>query len=123
LKLIRLSIVAVFLYLAAPAPSIAGADGSFSFSIRGPGAISCGAYVRARENGNATAYEQFWLGYATAYNESAPKTYDILGGVDPDGSFLWLENYCREKPLELFFDAIQALLPVLQPNRLTKSPK
>lgn len=81
----------------------------------GIGQISCGRFVQERERrpGNRGPYDatfrQWLLGFITALNWSAADRRDLLEGSDAEGAMLWVENYCRGKPLDTFLDAALAL--------------
>ncbi len=45
----------------------------------------------------------------TALNWSDSDQRDMLAGSDAEGAMLWVENYCRNHPLDTFFDATLAL--------------
>jgi hypothetical protein len=39
----------------------------------------------------------------------AHQVSDISKGVDADGLFVWLDNFCRKQPLDLFNKAVAQL--------------
>jgi hypothetical protein len=99
--------------------NIAGAwsaDKDGKFTMRGT--TSCGTYVEAQKSGNGKHELTVWLwGFFTAYNWRTLDTVDILDSTDEAGMQLWIENYCRAKPLESLTDAAMALTRELYPRR------
>jgi len=86
----------------------------------GYGTQTCGHYVSAREGyRKGSAGDRFevlmylsWLdGFATAV--SAKQFQDVLKGKDSYAIALWLENYCKENPLDSFLMASSKLLTAL----------
>lgn len=81
----------------------------------GPGiAFSCGAWLEARKtpNGEAIQQEAWVTGYVSASNafSVAAKQTDFLVGLDTPALFAWLDNYCRQHPLERLIAASDALI-------------
>ena len=70
------------------------------------GARSCGQWIELRKTLDAVeavAQESWFVGYLSgmaAYSDT-----DILKGTDNPSIFLWLDNYCRAKPLKRIDDA------------------
>jgi hypothetical protein len=42
---------------------------------------------------------------------------------DLNGAMLWIENYCKTHPLEVFAEAVESLVDELYPKRTTQQPK
>ncbi len=90
---------------------------------------SCGQYVVARDEGrrgdyiNQNVFISWVAGYITAYNRQTPDTYSIRGQTDLSAMLLWLENYCKEKPLGTFAYAMALLTNKLHPKRIRRAPK
>lgn len=66
---------------------------------------SCGAWTAARYNRStqqSAANEQWILGFlsGTGYAGGAHGG-NPLHGVDADGVWAWIDNYCRNRPLDL----------------------
>lgn len=80
-------------------------------------AVSCGAWLEAREPRNVGALQQeAWvLGYVSAANATivARGQNDFLIGLDAPAIFVWLNNYCREHPLKRLVQASDALISEL----------
>jgi hypothetical protein len=104
-----LLLVAVTLW--APA-SIAG-----EYTILGAGSRPCGLWLQARgQVSPESAVMQSWLlGYITSINaHELTITKDIAEGTNPDGMFLWVDNYCTEHPLDSLARAAASLTGVLR---------
>jgi hypothetical protein len=63
-----------------------------------------------------SAVMQSWLlGYITSINaHELTITKDIAEGTNPDGMFLWVDNYCTEHPLDSLARAAASLTGVLR---------
>ncbi|MBZ9888933.1 hypothetical protein LB559_13370 [Mesorhizobium sp. BR1-1-3] len=77
--------------------------GAGEYATYGPGANSCGKWVKAEEMSRAVGMS--WvLGFMTAMNfrngRSGNQHTDVTHGTDADSLELWLVNYCSEHPLE-----------------------
>ncbi|NWB32078.1 hypothetical protein HX886_34715 [Pseudomonas gingeri] len=77
------------------------------------GAMSCGEYITAsdvaRSNGDPSQLWGFmaWAsGFLTASFNWEPTKF---GGADTASARLWLDNYCRSNPLNIFGLAVSAL--------------
>jgi hypothetical protein len=87
----------------------------------GEATASCGSFVESKQNENQRYIYLAWLnGYLTAVNKyhGDVKSYnglrDIKAGRDRQALLLWLENYCRENPLDNFARAVFMLQHELQ---------
>lgn len=87
----------------------------------GEATASCGSFVESKQNETQRYIYLAWLnGYLTGANkyQSGVKTYDglrdIKAGRDPQALMLWLDNYCRENPLDNFARAVFMLQNELQ---------
>ena len=81
-------------------------------AIVGPGSFSCGKSLADDELGVTTGYFFFWAqGYLTGLNIDffGEETPDFTDLEDTAGQKLWLENYCRENPLELYMVTVTKL--------------
>jgi hypothetical protein len=63
-------------------------------------------------------YSMYVAGFQTAYNLQTPNTCDIFASYNDEQLLTWLENYCREKPLEKFGAGVVALAKEVYPKRL-----
>jgi hypothetical protein len=89
---------------------------------------TCENFVNARvlgREGHFNAQNQFnqWLdGYLTAYDMFTPDTFDIAAGKDIETLDVWLENYCKQHPYNLFNKAVESLTFELYPTRQKTAP-
>ena len=85
--------------------------------IKGAGATSCGSWVEDRKMNNHFAQLNWVLGFISGYNQfaysgSAPN--GIFGNADPNAIAGWLDNYCRENPLDTVYEGSVQLVKELQ---------
>lgn len=112
LAVIGLALAAFAGATGAPAAAEERAAGVATWGI---GQISCGRFIQERERRTGShgpydaTFRQWLLGFITALNWSDPRRRDLLEGSDAEGAMLWVENHCRAKPLDTFFDAALAL--------------
>jgi hypothetical protein len=101
--------------------SVGAADRSGKYMAVGE---SCGTFVRdfARPGPLRNQSESWVNGYITAYNLLSNDTYDIRGGTDIDSLMLWLDNHCRQHPLDSLSAAMRVLVDELFPRRKTTAP-
>ena len=110
--IMRTMILALVLWLSS---HLAVAVEPANLVVWGNGQLSCGAYIEARNapkhavGSYDDTFTQWFLGFVTAYNWENVGNPDWLQDTDVDGAILWLENYCKQHPLESFFYAIAAL--------------
>jgi len=76
-------------------------------TIIGLGAsTSCETWTTARRDQKASALEQWMLGYLSGMGKVLElKRIDPLRGVDPNGVWTWIDNYCKANPLDLTVNA------------------
>jgi len=87
-------------------------------TIYGAGLVSCGKYVEARQSNKAGEIYQLsaWIdGFLTAFTMFNPDAYSdfINSKKDAAALLLWLDNYCKENPLDNFHLAVQSLVEEL----------
>jgi hypothetical protein len=87
-------------------------------TVYGAGNLSCGKYLEARQSNNSEIIHQFqaWLdGYLTAFTMFNPNAdSDYINAKKNDVAILfWLDNYCKENPLNDFHLAVQSLVKEL----------
>lgn len=78
---------------------------------------SCGKWTaeRAVRSGQAVQMQSWILGFLTALNLYVPATEgNIARTADIEGFYGWLDQYCRENPLNAFTSAAMALASELQ---------
>jgi hypothetical protein len=81
--------------------------------VLGPGGISCGAWLETRRSQGATEVFQVqgWvLGYVSGANAGRNDDTDFLVEPDAEALFAWLDNYCRQHPLDKLTTASNALI-------------
>ena len=86
--------------------------------IQGAGGVSCGEMLSHQEldlgsieQGITEAYKSWMQGYVSARNETDGFAVDIS---DVEGQWRWLNNYCTENPLEVVWNAANALYQELK---------
>ena len=79
------------------------------FDAVGQGNSSCGAWTAARSGGvvRALGFEQWVLGFISGIG-SARADANPLNGMDADGIWAWIDNYCREHPIDELLTAAAA---------------
>jgi hypothetical protein len=114
------SAVAISLAIAACfAGSMAWAD---EYTMMGAGVRSCGEWFSDRQGKKAGASpkESWVLGYISAINSLYPAAQiplDLLKGMDAEGIFVWIDNYCRDHPLDLIGNAAASAVGALKAKR------
>lgn len=91
--------------------SVEAKDSAGEWTTRGIGskAGSCGEYVRD-ETDYQRWYEHWLMGYISGKNSGAPGSADFSNGTAAQGLIQWIQNYCKENPLDSFGTAIEMLL-------------
>jgi hypothetical protein len=80
-----------------------------NFVARGAGNVSCGAWTAARRSESASSHEQWVLGFLSGLGAGVEVSgLDPLKGVDPEGVWAWVDNYCQAKPLDALLTAAEA---------------
>jgi hypothetical protein len=82
-----------------------------SFQPSGAASMSCGAWTAARHENKPLSWmsEQWVLGFLTGVGYAANQYgIDSLNGVDDQGVWAWVDNYCRDHPLILLLTAAAA---------------
>jgi hypothetical protein len=114
--------VAAALFAASLAPSAAAAaDADGRFAVDGAGRLTCERFNQAREAGGPEL-NMFagWIdGYTTGFNHFQDETFDVTPWQTVELLVLKMGNYCQEFPQERFIDALNKLILVLAPARLT----
>ena len=103
--------------------------------IIGAGTISCGTYIKYREEANTQQLHLFvqWVwGFLSAYSvrdhlvtpwRGQSKSGSLGTLPDSDTVLLYLEKHCRERPLDNIMTATIALTLTLGGNYTLSSPK
>ena len=83
-----------------------------SFHYIGTGGASCGEWTADRrfpDSSRSQADEQWVLGFLSAVGYVDPDR-DPLHGMDADGVWAWVDNYCRDHPIDMIISASEAFL-------------
>lgn len=86
-----------------------------ALSLLGPGTPSCGEWVKERKEGHAYAKEAWLMGYLSGI--AAAHATDYLKGANHESIYLWVDNYCRDNPLDLYHNGVQNLLSELKKRK------
>lgn len=108
--------LAVGLLFAAPVHAQTGR----TYTMLGHGVSTCGSWTSDLKEGSVTSrYDKVWLqGYLSAFNNygSYPGG-DVTAGVDADGLFAWMDNYCAAHPLDKIAKGAASLIDELRARR------
>lgn len=76
------------------------------FKAVGLGNSSCGTWTAARSRGEARAwgFEQWVLGFLSGIGYGGADA-NPLNGMDADGVWAWIDNYCHEHPTDKLLSA------------------
>jgi hypothetical protein len=81
------------------------------FTYSGQGTLSCGTWMVDRREGMASGPQQWVSGFLSGVGFAlASKNYDPLHGVDADGVWAWIDNYCRANPIDIVINAAEAFV-------------
>jgi len=86
-----------------PAPA---ADKNGNYAVWGPGAKSCHAYNQSTGEDARVPFRNYVMGYLTAYNAVNADTYAIAPDMNLDAVMTWFDDYCGEKPMHSFEQAL-----------------
>lgn len=91
--------------------------------VWGAGATSCGEFLKVTETHprNEAVFGQWLHGYLTAFNVTNKRVVDHAAGIDRPGLMAWITKYCKDKPLDTFFEATQALVQHLEEDGRTRT--
>jgi hypothetical protein len=82
---------------------------------------SCGDYTTERAFPTRGQQFQFWaLGFLSGVNMAGNADTEFLAGFSGEALLAWLDNYCREHPLDQFPVAVTALYRELVTRRSRK---
>lgn len=89
------------------------------------GMPSCGAWTSARaygrSNGEAAQYEKWAMGFESGLNwAKSGARGDVLRNTDTEAAFGWVDQFCRERPLETLLWAVVNLDRELARRRSSK---
>jgi len=84
--------------------------------VYGLGATSCGKFA-AFSKASQQNFMDWFAGFASM--ASGQTGIDYFKGTDMEGRLLWMLNYCRAHPLEMFNDAAVKLMTELHKKQGT----
>lgn len=83
-------VISVVFLMSATSPSFAGGSRL--------GVVKCGDWVKNRNDRTATPYEFWLLGYLSGISMELGKNF--LANTNSASLELWMDNYCRNNPLD-----------------------
>ena len=100
----------------------AAADRDGNYAVWGPGAKSCHSYNQASGDDARIPYRNYVMGYLTAYNAVSVETYAITRDMNLEAVMGWLDDYCGQKPMHSFEQALIDLTSSHVEERYTRPP-
>jgi hypothetical protein len=97
-------------------PLVANAQGGGTFTVRGVGLDSCGAWSQSRQgpapddpqhDGRRLIEEAWVLGYVSSFDEHSLVP---IGRVDNAALLAWVDSYCAGHPLDSVQQASDSLI-------------
>jgi hypothetical protein len=86
-----------------------GSAEATDFHMVGVGSSSCGSWTASRGGQTTGIYEQWVVGFLSGVGyEGTGQGDDPLAGVDANGVWAWVDNYCRAHPLDQIVMAAKA---------------
>lgn len=98
-------IVITVLVLTFAASSMA-MDSAGKYAVWGVGGKACFSYNKDKKAGDGKKYQDYEMGYLTAYNRFTAETYNISGKMDLKAVNAWVDHYCSKKPMNSFEQAM-----------------
>jgi len=92
---------------------IGGTAWAQQYTVFGYGTQSCGRWTAEKEKDavDRDIFHSWVTGYMTAYSKWVEKTQDSpVNSSDPIGAFAWIDNYCKEHPLDNVDGAAEQLI-------------
>ena len=80
-------------------------------AIYGAGTFSCGNWLANRRGAEQFSYNAWLLGWVSAAGHY--EAHGPLRDTDSSALIAWVDNYCREHPLDQIFDAAAGLVETL----------
>ncbi len=104
-------ILAAIVSLALCGPGLAK-DDKGNYIIVGAGTLSCGAWLekREKEDWESRLLLEWVHGYISSHNEYVEGMANVIEGVGIDSLNAWIDDYCRNHPLEDLHIAAEALI-------------
>jgi hypothetical protein len=78
-----------------------------AYTSIGAGAESCGAWTSARHT-RSFQVMQWALGFLSGVGFVGRDSADPLRGMDAEGVWAWIDNYCQANPIKDVVDAAEA---------------
>jgi hypothetical protein len=106
--MIRLSTIAILIFF-----SISANAGQ----IKGGGGMTCGSWIKERETNNHYVKLSWIQGFLSAYNQysyTGNNPNGIFGSTDANSLTVWMDNYCRNNPLEEVYSGTLILIEELK---------
>ncbi len=94
-----------------------------SYMIYGSGTASCGTWIESRKMISNGVGPQWLAGFLTAFNLYGYWEEDIGKGIDINGLAGWIDNYCKNNPLDNLARASEALITELLVKSSTRPVK
>ena len=102
-------------------PLAYAADENGSYAIWGSGQKSCFSYNKSRDTGDDSNYRNYLMGYLTAFNMQSDETYRISADKDMFAILNWIDDYCQEKPVHGFDQAVVEFIVEQYPKRFRRA--
>lgn len=83
-----------------------GVVGAQTITVRG--GLSCGKWVEQRQSGKIVWAETWLDGVLTG--QSMARRMDLLGGMEAESTYLWMDQYCKANPLKTTMDGVVELV-------------
>ena len=81
-------------------------DSAGKYAVWGVGSKACFTYSKDKKAGHGQKYRDYEMGYLTAYNRITPETYNISGKMDLEAVDAWVGDFCKNKPMNSFEQAM-----------------
>ncbi len=121
--------ITVFIFLLLLTINLQAADKNGKFQVHGIGFDSCSKLVvifskdNKRKQRKALVPYRIWLrGYLTSFNALSENTFSLESKANATDNMVFIEEYCRENPLDAYFKAVLALTEKLYPERTAVAP-
>jgi hypothetical protein len=92
-----------------------GGDANGKYMVLAYGNDSCGKWTKehARSSETSRHHETWIIGFISAYNRETPGIVNLMKGIDYAGWVSWIDNYCKDNPIDDLDDAASALVTFL----------
>ena len=110
----------IYLMLAAT-PLVQAADEKGNYAIWGDGQKSCFSFNKSRKSGEDSSYKNYLMGYLTAFNTQTEDTYRISAAKQMKDILSWIDDYCQEKPVHGFDQAVLEFVVEHFPRRYKRA--